>query len=726
MARTMARREFVRTAALGTACAMGAGAVGTLATRATAEEAAESQATEQTTAAESTGVKMKPGIYVGEGAGFDPIEPVRVKIEVSETELLSVEVIEKGLIREEPNILKAAEEHMLPRMVEAQSFNVDSITGATLVSSGLRTATEDALKKALAAGGSSEDAIDAFAVTPEKNPQQVTLDYDVVVCGMGAAGCAAAMSVAEQQAAAGLPVSVLALETAAKVGGTAAEASAPFAMNPPRLCELYNNGEDYADYDSLYEDWIANYSDGTPCKPECVKMFIDESGNTVDWLQFEHGFIFADASAGFGANTWRVVYNMIHASTMNDAYDYTTVNADRGYTFTDRYETTMQYYNAIASDFVAAGGELMTEMTCTELIYDAASNKVTGVKAISSATGDEYTVNAKAVILCTGGFCGSGDMTTKYLTNPLYPQFAGPWKIYGMYQNQGQMIESAIQQGAGTYNMDMPPCIHQISPALTLTKYPVYYRDGKDKDKFKQNAWTLNDVPYILGKASNCLMVGTDGLRHFNEAEAFAFQFAGPTCYAIYGSDVIDQLAESGFPGEEGSYTSSNNYMGQGGYPSAHPIPQIYEVLESGVELGFVYKAETIEELAEQMGVPAEDFAGQVERYVSFCESGTDEEFGKDADNLVNNLTYGPYYAIEMKPTPYATPAALDVDTNINVLQADGATPIGGLYACGNDSGGVLYSNYKPYSGYGGIALGWAFTSGRLAGIHAVEYLAQA
>ena len=221
-------------------------------------------------------------------------------------------------------------------------------------------------------------------------------------------------------------MSVLALETAAKVGGTAAEASAPFAMNPPRLCELYNNGEDYADYDSLYEDWIANYSDGTPCKPECVKMFIDESGNTVDWLQFEHGFIFADASAGFGANTWRVVYNMIHASTMNDAYDYTTVNADRGYTFTDRYETTMQYYNAIASDFVAAGGELMTEMTCTELIYDAASNKVTGVKAISSATGDEYTVNAKVVILCTGGFCGSGDMTTKYLTNPLYRSSPAP------------------------------------------------------------------------------------------------------------------------------------------------------------------------------------------------------------------------------------------------------------------------------------------------------------
>ena len=142
-----------------------------------------------------------------------------------------------------------------------------------------------------------------------------------------------------------------------------------------------------------------------------------------------------------------------------------------------------------------------------------------------------------------------------------------------MYQNQGQMIESAIQQGAGTYNMDMPPCIHQISPALTLTKYPVYYRDGKDKDKFKQNAWTLNDVPYILGKASNCLMVGTDGLRHFNEAEAFAFQFAGPTCYAIYGSDVIDQLAESGFPGRGGLLHLLEQLHGPGRLPqrASHP-----------------------------------------------------------------------------------------------------------------------------------------------------------
>ena len=77
-----------------------------------------------------------------------------------------------------------------------------------------------------------------------------------------------------------------------------------------------------------------------------------------------------------------------------------------------------------------------------------------------------------------------------------------------------------------------------------------------------------------------------------------------------------------------------------------------------------------------------------------------------------------------MNAAPYATPAALDVDTQVRVLKFDGETPVAGLYACGNDSGGVLYAELLPYSQYGGVALGWAFTSGRLAGENAVAYLA--
>jgi len=85
-------------------------------------------------------------------------------------------------------------------------------------------------------------------------------------------------------------------------------------------------------------------------------------------------------------------------------------------------------------------------------------------------------------------------------------------------------------------------------------------------------------------------------------------------------------------------------------------------------------------------------------------------------------MQYGPYYAIKCKPTPYATTAGLDVDSQIRVLKTDGSV-MNGLYAGGNDSGGVLYSPQDSYAYYGSTAMGWAMTSGRLAGIHAVEYL---
>ena len=664
-------------------------------------------------------VIMKPGIYVGKGQGFDWIEPVQVKIEVDETSLLSVEVIERELNREEPLIMKAAEDRMIPRMIENQSVTVDSICGATSVSAGIKAATEDALKKALAAGGADESAIKRFYVDPVYTDATETLDYDVVVCGMGGAGCAAAMSVAETMQAAGRPVSVLALETAGKYGGTAANAGEPFSINAPRYIEKYNNGEPWCDAQSLYEDWIATMSIGTPCKPNIVQLLFDESGNTVDWLQFDHGFVFTRGMKGFGTNTWLCKQQYVYKSNMEEDIDYAAEYPD--YTFGDRSSTVGQYYDHIVNDYVALGGEYMLETTAYELLYDATSNRVTGVKARSNVDHTDYTINARVVIMCTGGFGGNTDLEVQYLQNPEYP-LAQPWKLWGMAQNKGQMIESAINQGMATYNLDMPPCIHFKTTDTYLTDYPVYYRDGLEERMQEQNVWSLNDIPMILGINSSSLQVGTDGVRHYNEAGTFAFWAGGPTWFTIYGSDWIDNLAENGFDGEPGTYTSSTKVFGQGGYPNARPIPQIYEVLEAAIAKGYVYKAATLEDLAGQIGVPVEDFVAQVERYQGFCETGEDTEFGRDPETLIPKIQYGPYYAITCKPVPYATLAALNVDANINVLLPDG-TEVGGLYACGNDSGGVIETNLAPYAQYGGVALGWAFTSGRLAGANAVAYL---
>ena len=673
------------------------------------------QILEQAGLSEGAGsVAMKPGIYVGEGKGFDWIEPVRVKIEVDETSLLSVEVIELELNREEPVIQKAAVDLMIPRMIENQSVTVDAITGATGVSTGIKLATRDALIKALVAGGSSQKAISHFEKEVEKKTDTVELSYKIVVAGMGGAGTMAALSAAEQMKAAGMEPSILAVETAGKYGGTASNAGEPFAINPKRYCEKYNNGEPYTEVESLWDHWINTFSKGD-CKPEMVQLLFDNSGDTIDWLEFDHNVHLHTAQKGFGECVWPVKYQYIYISNQEEGHDYSdTVLGDRS-------TTVGQYYDRLVKDYTDLGGEYLLETTCYELLYDHDAEKVTGVKA-RNADGTEYIIHADVVILAGGGFHGNPDMLEKYLKNDYFPLKSKEWKLWGMYQNKGQMIESAIENGANTYNIGMVPCTHFKTTDNILTCYPTYYRDGLEERMQEQNVWSLNDVPLLLGTDAATMQVGMNGRRNYNEGGTFAFWQGGPVWYTILGTDRLDDLAANGFAGQPGTYARSTKVYGFGGYPCARPVPQVYEVMEKAIEKGYVFKADTLEELAEQIGVPADALVDEVAKYRGFCASGVDEDFGKRDSLLVDNIQYGPYYAIKCRPTPYSTIAALDVDTNINVLKPDG-TVMNGLYACGNDSGGVLYTERDAYAQYGGVALGWAFTSGRLAGINAVNYL---
>jgi len=363
----------------------------------------------------------------------------------------------------------------------------------------------------------------------------------------------------------------------------------------------------------------------------------------------------------------------------------------------------------------------MLETECYALIYDSAKNKVTGVKA-RGYDGTEYVINAKAVVLAGGGFGGSAAMENTYLSNEYFP-LKGSWKLWGMSQNKGQMIQSAIDNGAATFNIGMVPCTHFNATADIVTDFPVYYRDGLEERMQEQNTWTLNDIPVTLGLSTSTMQVGKNGKRNFNEAGTFAFWKGGTYYFTIYGGDFIDGIATKGFTGNVGTFSRSTKVYGSGGCPNGVPLPQIYEVLDHAITKGYLYKADTLEKLAALMGVPAADFVAEVAKYQGFCKTGVDTDFKKPASGLVSNINRAPYYAIKCFPTPYSTIAALDINSDINVLKKDG-TPMGGLYACGNDSGGVLYAPDDAYAQYGGVALGWAFTSGRLAGYSVSKYLA--
>lgn len=140
--------------------------------------------------------------------------------------------------------------------------------------------------------------------------------------------------------------------------------------------------------------------------------------------------------------------------------------------------------------------------------------------------------------------------------------------------------------------------------------------------------------------------------------------------------------------------------------------------MDAAVEAGYVYKADTLADLARQLGMDPAVLEQTVADYNAACEAGVDEAFGKDAAYLAPIAGDGPYYMITMRNYCYSTCAALDVNEQLQVLLANGSV-MDNVYAAGLDCSGVLYSEKKPYVTYGGVDQGFAFTSGRLAGANA-------
>lgn len=653
------------------------------------------------TQAEPASVKMAPGTYTGQGTGFRVSEPITVNVTVSENEILDIQVDQVNT-SEKPSVLQSVVDLMLPRILENQSVAVDAITGATASSNGVKQAITDALTQALEAGGSDASAISAFQTAPAKSTETITLDTDVLVVGMGGSGVAAALSAAENGA------SVLAIDKAGKYGGTSELTSGPMAINVPSQVEAeiadWPNpvtgetetkpaGADLIDAEALYEDWLAYTTiDGVQtAKPEMIRIMIDESGYTDDWLT-QYGFSF-DPAIGFAGNSWAAFTPHTGAKALTESF-----------------------FDSVIGHFEEMGGSYMLETEAYDLIYDEATNQVTGVLARSTADGTEYVINAKAVVLATGGYAGSAEMEETYLSNEYYP-LKGAWKQFGMQQNDGKMIQAAIDDGAGTYNISVPPMVHVGGVDGFLSGYEAVPIEGQISSSTGRPAvWSVADIPLNMAISSNTLAVGADGKRFTSETALSMFNpwISGPHFYSIWGNEQIQDLIANGF--DEVPYGPSTNYLGYGSsIPAGVPLPETEEILQAAIDAGYVYKADTIAELAEKMGFDPEVLEATVEEYNSYCATGVDEAFGKDAQYLAA-VEGGPYYGIVGSSYCYSTCGGLDINTDFQVLLADGETPMGGLYAVGTDSMGVLFSEAKAYVTYGGAAQGWAYTSGRLAG----------
>ena len=195
---------------------------------------------------------------------------------------------------------------------------------------------------------------------------------------------------------------------------------------------------------------------------------------------------------------------------------------------------------------------------------------------------------------------------------------------------------------------------------------------------------------------------------------------AGPNYYSIWSTEQIDGIVENGLKfAVEGPAVG---FLGhRGAIPAATPLPEAYDVLQNAIDRGFVYKADTIEELAGMIGIDPAVLAETISNYNSLCEAGEDTECGKPADFL-DAIGAGPYYAIAMSSYSYNTVGGLDINDKFQVLNTDGAV-MEGLFCVGSDSAGVLFTEKKPYVTFGGINNGWSLTSGYTLGPIVAEYV---
>ncbi len=601
---------------------------------------------------------LTDGTYYASAKGFSLEKDVSIALVVRDGKISSVEVTDNA---ETPAKFNAALA-LCDRIVDEQSVGIDNVAGATASSMAIKMAAMDAIIKAGGGAGYEEHV----AVT--KGEDQ-TLDCDVVVVGLGGSGTAAALSAAQNGA------KVIGIEKAAMPGGTSVVTSGPLAINP--LSQVKANGGDLVDKDALLADWLAytTVNGKQDAKEEIVRLFLDESGNTLEWLM-ANGFQF-DEAKGFLGGKWKV---------------FTP--------YTGNKALTQGFFDGAIESFKKLGGQTFFSTTVTDLIVD--NGVVKGVKA-KTQDGAIITVNAKNVILATGGFGGSDGLMEEYLGES--------WKLYGSYTNTGDGIALAKQANGATYNANMPPMSHFSAPVTIVNSLESAFD---------------NDILYGMVATRETIALTKAGKRFVNEEQIGTGAYVGGArFYRIYSSSQIETLRNEGF-----AFTATGRYLIHAGGNIAEntPIANIDAAIEVGLKNGDVYKANTLEDLVKTLNsnganMQYSDFKASIDAYNEAANGGNDV-MNKSAESFarLGAIKDGEEYYVAVVGAPYiySTCGGLDINDHMQVLDGNGNV-ITGLYAVGTDSMGVLFTDKKGYANYGGVAQGWAYTSGKLAGEYAAK-----
>ena len=515
---------------------------------------------------------------------------------------------------------------------------VDTYSGATFAGI-TREAVIAAMREALTNAGVNPD--DYMREMAGEESVDLTIDTDVLIIGAGGAGMTAALTASDAGK------SVLVLESQPAVGGNSVKSTG--GMNAAKTvyqdANAFDEGagiektlkaaEGYADNEAItalaatvkeqWEAWQASpegYFDSTELfaldtliggkglnDPELVNTLVNNSAAAIDYLD-SIGIHLNNVAAFGGASVKR-----IHRP-VNDEGKTVSVGA---------YTVPLLEAACQGRDNLA----LLTDVTAQKLLTNEAG-AVIGVEAVGK-TGNKVTVNAKAVILATGGFGANLDMVVQYK-----PDLEG-FMTTNAAGIQGQGILMAAEIGAATVDMEQI----QIHPTV--------------------QADTASLITEGL-RGDGAILVNANGERFIDEV----------------GTRDVVSAAEIAQPGSFSWLVVDQKMV------------DASSVIQGYITRGLMLKGDTYEALAAELGIPADAFAATMEKWNGCVAEKSDPDFGRTS--FAQPLDTAPFYAVKVTAGIHHTMGGLKIDSQTHVLNTEGQI-IPGLFAAGEVTGGVHGGN---------------------------------
>lgn len=355
------------------------------------------------------------------------------------------------------------------------------------------------------------------------------------------------------------------------------------------------------------------------------------------------------------------------------------------------------------ADLLREGGNTILKNTAATAILRDADGRICGVEA-TDENGAPLHVQTRAVMIATGGFTGNSELLHRY-----FPEDYDDNYYTDALPQDGDGIALAESAGAA------------------MTSYCTI---------IKENAYSCNsqlDAPNRAAHQACSLWVNARGERFHDESDTFSNESTnalvrqpGKIGYALFDENILstmenmvhDSQARGGPMGRE-DFDPTDMMGGGPGVLNIFDAFSLRDQLENECRRGegWVFRADSLEELAPQIQIPPETLKATVGAYNRDCEAGSDSLFGKPADALIP-LNRGPYYALKFRPILIDTVGPIIVNEEMETVDQDHGT-IPGLYAGGVCTSGSQGRDYTLH----GAALGYSLFSGRVAGTNIAKYL---